>query len=439
MSEITEYHRKYRPAHLSEYIGNASIINSALKFLPLERKPQVILLHGNSGCGKTSFARLLCAAYSCETPLETGDACGECPTCQEFAHYIESGDTDGLMNIKEVDVTDDSGKRAVDELIDEMNAPSLTGGWKCFIFDECHLMTPSAQARLLKTIEEPPEKVLICLCTTNPEKMLSTIVSRCHYQFRVQKPKREELINHLQNVCLKEGVKCERRALSLIATKGELTPRNSLIELQKVVRACGEVMYEGTAETLNVIADKYYFMFYELLTSATLVTYKYIAFINQVANEMALSEFLNGLISFTLRGIYVYNNVPVDGLEQVELKPYGKLFSRFTPGELVFMMEYLTGLRGDPDMEIKLLKLGYTGIQDKALAGFNASAQNTELSGADSLVTSASSDTNAGDAAFNEKTTMTDKERDDIIKSSMEQVPVDDMLSMFNGVRIDIN
>lgn len=434
MSDITEFHRKYRPIRLSGYIGNVSIVNTALKFLPLERKPQVILLHGNSGCGKTTFARLLCSCYSCETPLENGDACGVCPTCQEFAHYIETGDYDGLINIHEVDVTDDSGKRAVDELIDEMNAPSVTGGWKCFIFDECHLMTQSAQARLLKTIEEPPEKVLICLCTTNPEKLLPTVVSRCHYQFRVQKPKREELIALLQSVCLKEGITAEKRALSLIATKGGLVPRNSLIELQKVVRTCGNITYDATAEALNVIADKYYFTFYTLLTANPLVTYQYIGFIHEVMQTIALSEFLDGLIEFTLRGIYVYNNVPVDGLEAAELKPYSKLFSQFAPSELVFLIEYLTGLRGDRDAEIKLLRLGYTGIRQ---ATPERNTNFSELQGLDAITSSAASDTQAGNAAFKEKTTMTDEEREGIVKANMGAVGVNDMLNMFAGVRVN--
>ena len=435
MSDVTEFHRKYRPVRLSEYIGNMNIVNTALKFLPLERKPQVILLHGNSGCGKTTFARLLCSCYSCESPLENGDACGECPTCQEFAHYIETGDYDGLINIHEVDVTDDSGKRAVDELIDEMNAPSVTGGWKCFIFDECHLMTQSAQARLLKTIEEPPEKVLICLCTTNPEKLLDTIVSRCHYQFRVQKPKREELINLLQSVCTKEGIAAEKRALSLVATKGNLVPRNSLIELQKVVRSCGSVTYDATAEALNIIADKYYFTFYTLLTSNPLVTYKYNSFIHEVMESIDLSEFLNGLIDFTLRGIYVYNNVQVDGLEPVELKSYGKLFSQFSPSELVYLIEYLTSLRGDRDAEIKLLRLGYTGLrqsQPEQITDFSA------LQNLNSLTSTAADDLQAGNTAFNEKTTMTDTEREEIVKTNMGTVAVSDMLNMFDGTRVNL-
>ena len=122
MADIVEYHRKYRPSRLSEYIGNTNIVNAALSFLTLkDKKPQVILLSGHSGCGKTTFARLLCSCYSCEHPLPNGDACGECDSCKEFAHYIETGDNDGLMNITEVDVTTDGGKKATEDLIEQMN------------------------------------------------------------------------------------------------------------------------------------------------------------------------------------------------------------------------------------------------------------------------------------------------------------------------------
>lgn len=435
MAEVTDYARKYRPSRLSEYVGNKTIVESALRFLrlPEESRPQVLLLHGNAGCGKTSFARLICSCYSCETPLENGDACGTCPTCQEFQHYIETGDSDGLMDIKEVDTTDDNGKKAVDELIDDMSAPSLVGGWKCYIFDECHMLTQSAQARLLKTIEEPPPKVLICLCTTNPEKILPTIHTRCHYEFRVQKPTRAELIALLQRVAQEEGVRAETRALSLVATKGDMVPRTSLHQLQKVVQECGEVTYESAVKVLNIVADKYYFTFYKLLLQAHLVTYKYIMFINEIAAEMPLEQFIDGLIAFTVRGIYVYNNVAVDGLDASELKPYGDLFAKFTPNELVFMMTYLTSLRGDPDVEIKLLKLGYTGIANAAVSAGVAGPDSSELA---NLSSSVAADSRAGSEAIKEQTMMTSEERDTLISDAMKEVDMDDVLSMFNGVKV---
>lgn len=437
MAEILDLHRKYRPKSLQDVIGNAPTKTAVRTFLASGHKPQVILLKGYSGCGKTSLARIICNNYCCENPNADGTACGVCDTCKEFASYIETGDGDSIINLTEVDVTDDNGKKAVEALIDDMYAPSLTGGWKCYIFDECHLMTQSAQARLLKTIEEPPEKILICLCTTNPEKLLPTITSRCHYQFSIKKPSREEMISHLQSICLQEGIAADRKALSLIVTKDNTVPRDCIITLQQVINQCRKVEYDSTADCLEVIADKYYFMFYKMLLADTISVYEYLSLIHEVSSKLDISEFISGLINFTLRGIYVFNNVPVDGLDPSELPAYSKLFARFAPSEITFMLNYLTSLRGDIDAEVKLMKLAYTGIQgDQALHSDKDIAGLTELANISELSTSAASDAQAGSSAYQAKTTITDKERQDIVTENTAPIELNNILDMFGGVRV---
>lgn len=433
MSEVVDFSRKYRPARLSDYVGNAGIVRSALSFLSgdPDKRPQVILLNGHSGCGKTTFARLLCSCYSCEHPLENGDACGECDTCREFAHYIETGDEGGLMNIQEVDITTAGGKAATEDLIQQMQEPSYDGKWKCFILDECHLMSNAAQSSLLKPLEDIPEKVLVCLCTTNPEKLLDTITSRCQCNFKVQKPKRSELIAHLEKVCQAEGVSCDHRGLSLISTKGNMVPRDSLKWLQTVIRERGNATYASAVEVLDIIADKYYFAFYEQLLSPTIITYQYIGLINKIANSLDLNDFLSGLINFTLRGIYVYNNVPLDGLDEADLKPLKTLFAKCSPSDLVFLMSHLTSLRGDPDLEIKLLQLGYTGINHAVDTGITTNLD--ALANLDSLKTDAASDATAGRDVFIERTEMNDSDRQNLIKENTAPMELSAIEEMFQA------
>lgn len=437
MGEILDLHRKYRPKTLQEVIGNAPVKTAISTFLRSEHKPQVILLKGISGCGKTSLARLICKNYCCENPNPDGTACGVCDTCIDFANYIETGDSSNIINLTEVDVTDDNGKKAVEDLIDDMYAFRLTGSWKCYIFDECHLMTQAAQARLLKTIEEPPENVLICLCTTNPEKLLNTITSRCHYQFNIKKPTRDEIIAHLQSICLQEGISADRKALSLIANKGMMIPRDCLILLQQVICQCKKVEYDSTAECLELIADKYYFTFYKLLTAEQISVYEYLSLIHEISTKLDLDDFIDGLINFTARGIYVYNNVPVDGLDASELPAYSKLFAQFQPREIVYMLNYLTALRNDKDAEIKLMKLGYTGIQGSDALSSSLDDL-SELASVSSLTTSAASDSQAGSEAFQERTTVTDEDRKEIVKSETAPVELNNILDMFGGVRVNI-
>lgn len=427
------YHRKHRPNCMIDYAGNSRLKRGAMSALKSEVRPQVIMFNGTSGGGKTTFARLLAKEYLCEDRDEEKGACGKCYNCKHMVEYIETGDADKLMNLKEVDITDARGVDAISDIIDDMESPSYDGSWKIFILDECHVMSSQAQNRLLKPIEEPAEKVLIILCTTDPEKLLPTIISRCQYIFKVEKPKRDEMCDFLYKICKREGLsddKIDARALSLIAVKGNFAFRKTLIELERVVRETGEVTYNKTLEILEAIVDEVYFNFFDIVNEKPINVARYMTFLGKTKETIGLKEFVEGLVDFTIRGIYVHNGVNVDALDMREVKKYNKVFESYKAQDLAFMLDKMLNMKASVDIEAKLTLLGYTGFRKPVMMG--SEVQEPEY--ASTKDTSAGDERKAGEHAYKESITMTEEEKKQIYVEQSKQVDGSELAKMFGGV-----
>lgn len=425
------FHRKYRPKTLAEYIGNEKLKLSVKKALEGNTKPQVMLLSGPAGTGKTTMARLLAKEYLCENRDVEHGACNTCYSCKSMNDFIETGRSDVLTNIREVDVTDNNKKQDIDDLLEDASMPSFDGNWKIYILDECHMMTPSAQNRLLKTLEEPPEKVLMILCTTNPEKLLDTIVSRCQYKFVVKKPTREELSSLLKRVCKEEAVLWDSRSLSLICAKADFVPRKALIELDNVIREAKEVVYSKTVNVLNMVADKFYFDFFELLFEEHINIQKYISFIGNIKLNMDLDSFMTSIIPFTIRGIYASNAVPIEALDISEIEQYKKLFKKFNVEDIANVLDELLRIKESRDVEANLMLLGYKGIKSSKDVPVSLSA-----SIIDTTIHSAAEDKKAGDEAYQESITVTEEEKLKKIEDFSKPMNFEEIASLGFGGRV---
>lgn len=372
--------RKYRPSSVRGYVGNDKVKKTAFAALRKPVKPQVILLDGASGCGKTTFARILAKEYLCENRDEEKGACGCCPNCLAMDEYIQTGSTDMLQSVKEIDIADQSGKKDIDTVLDDMMIPTFDGEWKIYIFDECHMATPQAQNRMLKVVEEPPENVLIMFCTTNPEEMIETLLNRCQFQLHVKKPTVAELGGLLKRVCSIEAVDCDTKGVNFIANRADLTIRKALSYLERVVTEKGSARYSDAVEVFEEISDTQIISFYKKLIgtpeynsdgsvkrdSLGSAIYKrdvlgYVTLLHQIKTSMELKLFVRSLIDFTLRGIYVVNQIEIDGVTDGELSTYRELFGSFTVEQMACLIERLTDL-SKGDVETKLILLGYTGI-----------------------------------------------------------------------------
>lgn len=355
MSEDISFARHYRPSTLDGYVGNTKVKETVRRTMK-GKKPQSILLTGNTGCGKTTLARILESWYMCENPHEDGSPCGECLMCQSMKEYIEFGKADMLPDIKEIDVTDKSGKSDMDAILEEVEYPAYGGGWKVYMFDECHVMSTQAASRLLKILEEPPERVLLIFCTTNPERVLPTIINRCQLQLKITKPTTLELSGLLKKVCLDKGKDYDMQGLRMICSRADHVIRNSLNYLEQVINTRGSATGEAVSEEFQEVSDSLIFDFYDAYINKDYL--KYINILYKIKVTYDFGMFLSALTNFTTRGIYIMNNVNVEGLSEMEIKSYMEVFSRFSLEDIARVLSSLKKM-SIGDIEANLMAFMY--------------------------------------------------------------------------------
>lgn len=352
------FHRKYRPSTLAGYIGNTKLKESLINTLKTSR-PQVMLFYGDSGCGKTTIARLIAKEYLCTDRDEEKGACGVCYNCQAVDDYIHTGDTSNLTSIREIDIASDNGKRDLDAVVEDMMIPSYE--WKIYILDECHEATSGAQNRLLKIVEEPPENVLIIFCTTNPEKMLNTLLNRCQIQLKVTKPTVKELAGLSKHICEIEDVDFDMKGLEFIANRAECTIRSNLQYLQRVINEQGKANYESATKVFEEVSNVVIIKFFKALKTHNILSY--VALLHKIKTSMDLRVFLTELQLFVKRGIYIINGIDIDGVSDGDLATYRDLFGDLGVAKISYLVNKLLTLDIN-NIEMELLVLGYSGIAD---------------------------------------------------------------------------
>ena len=233
MSYLALY-RKYRSKNFDELVGQEAIKQTLENSLKIQKISHAYLFSGPRGTGKTSVARLFAKALNCEKG--NGEICNECSNCRA----INEGSHPDVI---EIDAASNSGVDEVRELIEKVKYAPIQGKYKVYIIDEVHMMTNSAFNALLKTLEEPPSYVVFILCTTEPYKLLPTILSRCQrYEFKkITDAELEKLITH---VLKEEGVSATNDAINLIVELANGGARDSLSLLDQVISYAGSNIEE---------------------------------------------------------------------------------------------------------------------------------------------------------------------------------------------------
>jgi DNA polymerase III subunit gamma/tau len=203
-------YRRYRPQRFAELQGQEHVANALRNAVRDERVLHAYLFSGPRGTGKTSSARILAKALNC-TNLQSGEPCCECESCIQ----VVNGSS---MDVIELDAASNNGVDAMRELVSRA-ALGTSGRRKVYIVDEVHMLSTAAANALLKTLEEPPDHVVFVLATTDPQKVLPTIISRTqHFEFRLAAL--DTLTHHLQSVAADAGIELDDATITQVARKG---------------------------------------------------------------------------------------------------------------------------------------------------------------------------------------------------------------------------
>ena len=218
-------HHKYRPQRLAELVGQQAIATTLANALRTGRIAPAYLFCGPRGTGKTSSARILARSLNCiSSDAPTPEPCGHCEVCVA----ITAGNA---LDVIEIDAASNTGVDNIRELIERSRFAPVQARWKVYVIDECHMLSTAAFNALLKTLEEPPPRVVFVLATTDPQRVLPTILSRCQ-RFDFRRIPLPDLEGHLGWIAAQESIAISAEALNLVAQRaqGGLRDAESLLD-----------------------------------------------------------------------------------------------------------------------------------------------------------------------------------------------------------------
>ncbi len=242
-------HHKYRPQTFAQLVGQGAIASTLTHALQQNRIAPAYLFCGPRGTGKTSSARILAKSLNClHVEAPTAEPCGSCDLCVSVTRG-------SALDIVEIDAASNTGVDNIRELIERAQFAPVQCRYKVYVIDECHMLSTAAFNALLKTLEEPPDRVVFVLATTDPQRVLPTIISRCQ-RFDFRRIPLPAMIQHLRYIAEQESIQIAEAAIQLVAqiAQGGLRDAESLLD--QLSLQADEITVEAVWDLVGAVPER---------------------------------------------------------------------------------------------------------------------------------------------------------------------------------------
>lgn len=324
--------RKYRPQKFTEVYAQNHVVQIIKNAIETDRIGQAYLFTGSRGVGKTSLARILAKSLNCELG-PTINPCCVCTNCTE----ITIGNSSDVIEI------DGASNTSVDDIRDlqkELMYSASHSKYKIFIIDEVHMLSKNAFNALLKTLEEPPKNVIFIFATTEPHKILPTIISRCQ-RFDFKRIPVESIVERLKEILVLENISADEDALFLIAKKADGGMRDAMSLMDQVLSYGNiQINSELVRSVFGMVDNE---VFHQIMQSVIDHNPAQMIFLlNEVMDKgIDINEFINSFLEYLRTFLLIQLGIEPKEVNQTQIQMIKQLISHFSQDEILYIISYL--------------------------------------------------------------------------------------------------